>query len=475
LLRVDGDRDGAKRVLTSAVSSADFFERLIENEMVLVRAQCRQLTELGVLSEGESNQRLASCGNLTESALATPLHLFRNFLAYAQTKLPTVWQALADALAKEENRQALAQSALATPLSHLASFLEYAQTKLPTVWHALARELELASNMSVISQIALVTNTVQLTGFLVYATGALPNIAKSLNAALATDFRGQGIQHPRLKSVISVPLRMYEAEAVFGGCGCRDLVEEVARMLIHEADPAKWTVKGIGLAAVSTVLRLGRGADDSKVQRFLETIVTPKWLETNYSKLPPGKIAIALHALWAWTPDFVRKHFHSEALIHRARGLVYNLFRSGSPDRASEPIKLLGACRHFGLDVAHTTRRWPPQAQLTEILRFFESGLGQQHLSSHQILFLIGLREMARHCADSVAAPGDIGERVLALWRATVSPNPNHQMLNAWMIEWLERCAKANWRLLRDNTPVPEPVRPPASCGTVVGSSVDES
>jgi hypothetical protein len=28
------------------------------------------------------------------------------------------------------------------------------------------------------------------------------------------------------------------------------------------------------------------------------------------------------------------------------------------------------------------------------------------------------------------------------------------------MIEWLERCAKANWRLIKDNIPFPEPVAP---------------
>jgi len=194
LLRGNGDRDGAKRVLTSAVSSANAFEQLIENGMVRLRAKCRQLTELGILSEDELNRRLAACENLAESALATPLPFFQDFLEYAQRKLPTVWRALAEALA---------QCALATPLSDLANFLEYTQRKLPTVWQAPAEALAKGENRQTLAQSALATPLSDLANFLEYTQRKLPTVWQALAEALA-----KGENHQTLvQSALATPLR----------------------------------------------------------------------------------------------------------------------------------------------------------------------------------------------------------------------------------------------------------------------------
>jgi hypothetical protein len=288
----------------------------------------------------------------------------------------------------------------------------------------------------------------------------LPNLAKSVNETLAADFRAQGIGHPRLQSALRGSATLYGVEAVLAGCGCLDLVEEKVRVLIRENTPVAWKDKSGGFGLVVTLLRLGRAADEQDIQRFLKTTATTEWLQTNYHKLPPEIIANGLHALWAWTPDFVRKHFQSEALIQRASGLVCNLYRCDIKEQIIQRIQLLGACSHFHLDATQTTRAWLSQVQLDETLQFFDSGLGKQHLNAHQILFFVGLREMIRRQPNQVAVPNEIGDHVLALWRTTVSPNLNHQRLNAWMIEWLERCAKANWQLVKDTIPFPDPVVP---------------
>jgi hypothetical protein len=374
--------------------------------------------------------------------------------------MPKVWQALADALAKEENRVTLAQIALATPLHFLRNFLEYARTPMPKVWQELAAELERAPNVSAICQTALETDSTNLSGFLKYAAYALPNLAKSVNETLAANFRAQGTKHPRLKSVLRDPGRLYEAEAVFAGCGCSDLVEETARTLIREKAPGAWKDKPGAFGIVVTMLKLGRGADEQDIRQFLKTIVTADWLKTNYDKLPPEIIAIGLKTLWSWTPEFVHKHFLCKSLEQRASGLICNLYRCGTKERVIKPIELLGAYSHFRLDATQTTRAWLSQVQFNETLQFFNSGLGQQDLNAHQILFFVGLRELIRRQPHLVSIPSEIGDHVLALWRANVSPNLNHQRLNAWMIEWLERCAKANWQLVKDNIPFPDPVAP---------------
>ena len=193
LLWEDGDRDGAKRVLSSALSSVAAFERLIENGLVRLRPRCRQLTELGVLSEGELNQMLAACGNLAEATLATPLGNLTEFLEYAQVKLPTVWQALADALADEKNRQSLADAALATPLGHLANFLAYAKTPMPTVWQALADALADEKNRQSLADAALATPLGDLANFLAYAKTPMPTVWQALADALADEKNRQSL------------------------------------------------------------------------------------------------------------------------------------------------------------------------------------------------------------------------------------------------------------------------------------------
>ena len=299
------------------------------------------------------------------------------------------------------------------------------------------------------------SDSTHLSGFLTYATASLPDLAKSIKDTLAADFRKQGIEHPRLQQVLRNPRNLIGIEPVLTGCNCQDLIEQVAQLLIREADSAKWLDSKINLNVVSMVLRSGRKADAPDTHRFLQKIVTPAWLEKNYDTLPPRYIALALRALWAWTPDLIGA-FRAEALNRRASGLIWSLHHK-TDEQAIQCIELLGACRLFHVDATKTVHRWPSQPQLNRFLQFFADNLGE-HLRSHQIRFLIGLRELSRRRPDSISIPENIGSQVLARWQTTVSENPNHEMLKAWMVEWLEKCAKANWQLVKDNIPLPQPV-----------------
>jgi hypothetical protein len=64
--------------------------------------------------------------------------------------------------------------------------------------------------------------------------------------------------------------------------------------------------------------------------------------------------------------------------------------------------------------------------------------------------FWLGLRTMARLRDDRVRVPSEHGQRILELWRAGEAETRRLQAFNAWMIEWLEDCAKAGWRLRAD-------------------------
>ena len=73
-----------------------------------------------------------------------------------------------------------------------------------------------------------------------------------------------------------------------------------------------------------------------------------------------------------------------------------------------------------------------------------------------QVQFWLGLREMCRLRIDGVFVAAKHGNAILALWRATHEsmrdqPVPAHvRELNAGMIAWLERCRRADWRLIKD-------------------------
>jgi hypothetical protein len=56
-----------------------------------------------------------------------------------------------------------------------------------------------------------------------------------------------------------------------------------------------------------------------------------------------------------------------------------------------------------------------------------------------------GLREMARLRSDRVSVPAEAGEGVRGLWKVSTPPTERHAAFNAWMLDWLDRCAQAEW------------------------------
>ncbi|MBX7211327.1 MAG: DUF4062 domain-containing protein, partial [Verrucomicrobiaceae bacterium] len=187
LATIQGDHAAAERVLTSAVSNPGAFELLIEHGMVALHTKFRQLTGLAVMSAGEVDQKLATCKNLIDAALATPLGDLASFLEYAPTPMPKVWLALTDALADGKHRQTLVDAALATPMHFLARFLQYAQTSMPKVWLALSDALADENHRQTLVDAALATPLGHLASFLQYAQTPLPKVWQALSDALADE------------------------------------------------------------------------------------------------------------------------------------------------------------------------------------------------------------------------------------------------------------------------------------------------
>jgi hypothetical protein len=59
---------------------------------------------------------------------------------------------------------------------------------------------------------------------------------------------------------------------------------------------------------------------------------------------------------------------------------------------------------------------------------------------------------MSRLRKDRVKIPPEHAEQVLALWRKGETETERQQAFNEWMIAWLERCARAGWALVPDES-----------------------
>jgi hypothetical protein len=71
-----------------------------------------------------------------------------------------------------------------------------------------------------------------------------------------------------------------------------------------------------------------------------------------------------------------------------------------------------------------------------------------------EIQLWLGLQEMARLRSDRVSVPAEAGEGVRGLWKVSTPPTERHAAFNAWMLDWLDRCAQAEWLLLADDVPM---------------------
>jgi hypothetical protein len=115
-------------------------------------------------------------------------------------------------------------------------------------------------------------------------------------------------------------------------------------------------------------------------------------------------------------------------------------------------LQLWGTAGLLSLDVDVESVQWPSSRRCRELLDFARPQ--NESIDLRTIQLWLGLRSMARNRSDTVAAPEQIGNLILELWRETTSGSERQEALNRWMIDWLERCAAADWQILPDATPL---------------------
>ena len=405
LARVQGDQDAAKLVLTCAVSSTDAFERLIEHGMVILHIQCRLLTGLGVMSKGELEPKLAACKSLVDAALVTPLDHLASFLRYAQTAMPQVWQALADALAKHADR--LSQNGKAAAIEALVGFAHHAPTSLLEI--ALRQIAPGHWNLTPVSE------------GLVGATWLARNCANVTRDDLASD---------------------------------------LMTLLLRRANWRDFPTQSGGYAQVCWLLANVPVSAAELVQPFLKTVCIERWLNGAYTTTSCGQLADGLRRL-ALTQTVERcRQFHVQQLGWRLN-LELQRFEMAVPSDRSPIIQFLGCAGLCGWPVSE---RSLDSITLGSLSQLPVSGLAHRpeatEVEDYQLQLWLGLRTFVSITRERLPLPRDTIEKTLKLWRANLgetapTPATAAHRVNQSMVTWLETCSRANPPAL---VPSPEPL-----------------
>ncbi|HYP00123.1 MAG TPA: hypothetical protein VER76_08030 [Pyrinomonadaceae bacterium] len=429
-------------------------------------------------------QRPEGIAALREMALRTPLDLLVNFLVYAQQKLPLAWKALAAEFQRPEGIAALHEMALRAPLNQMASFLGYAERKLPLTWEALAAEFQRPEGIAALCEMALRAPLDQLASLLGFTEQKLPMLGQALTEKLTDPVMIKLLAETAcrtplsnllgfLQTVTFAPTVVFAIDQdqwiksrqegrseqpyyfpaiakVFQRIGRPELSEAPAISLIKDANQQHWRGPGIGLHHLSYVMRLGRAAEAEVMRNFITRVATPTWLKELYSEAPAYGIAAALFGLWGYYEKAVLDHFCIEALKSRVRYELNNLSRMGLED-LSGSLQLLGVSALLGVRVGIFKINWPKVDQVNDLTQLVLPPAETTTIGYITIQLWLGLRVMAGMRPDHIYIQPALGEHVLALWKNSTGNTDKQNELNQWMIEWMQRCAQAEWRLIADH------------------------
>ncbi|MBV2094976.1 MAG: hypothetical protein KUF80_08825 [Candidatus Thiodiazotropha sp. (ex Codakia orbicularis)] len=446
-----GSEDEAREVADQMLSRPECLTDM--GTLNWVQLFLRVLHQLGISLSRDIRTALISSANrqrLAERALETPLGYLANFLGYAAKteQLKDVFAALAEDLAAEKNRERLAERALETPLEHLANFVGYtARTpKLKLVYSTLTEELAKPANRSILAA--------------VLEQQPLEKVVSALSSDAAPDFWiavftaidiGRWAQARRAEATPKVsPFVSFQRMATH--MGRPEFSEAPAQRLIVGSTPEEWHQPGIGLHHLSHVIRLARGVSPVDLERFLDRVATPEWVDFNYEVATTGGLAGALHSFASTLEPDRRRWFQRETLRKRiGRELARRPMHDA--ESLSQALSLCGAATAMGVSIPTTQADWPGTGELADVLDLRAPDLDQTIIGPLQVQLWLGLREMARLSADRLIVSPRHSDCILDLWIATHesesdSQPPRVRALNVEMINWLHQCKAAGWRLV---------------------------
>ena len=173
-------------------------------------------------------------------------------------------------------------------------------------------------------------------------------------------------------------------------------------------------------------------------------------LDNRQHRPPPGALTTALYFAYINGRTFWTKYVQINAL---KEWVVAELPNIDSPNigEVIDVLRLLGCCTLFGLDLKGIRVGWLDEEQLSDIVTFAAPGPDVETIEPYDIQLWLGLHELARLRRDSVQVQAEVGERILSLLANADAASDLQRRLHAWIMDWLQRCAKSDWILVKDS------------------------
>jgi hypothetical protein len=182
--------------------------------------------------------------------------------------------------------------------------------------------------------------------------------------------------------------------------------------------------------------------------RFLDRVLTPRWLEAQYRECGPRTIPHAVLKLVFALPADLHTRLRPWALRARLEsGLA--AMAAGDPRADLDVLRLLGCAAVLEGRPVTRSSAWLSQAGLIDSMEADAITQNREQFGILDGLLWSGMREMARLRSDEVrVSPGE-GELALASWSTLAGPSPFACAYNEAMVAWLEECRNAGWVLAR--------------------------
>ncbi len=433
----------ARSSLTSYALQSPLFQ-LAEDLRQLSIPGLRRVAEEIVRELSLSSNRNA----IAKRASHEPLLSLKTFLEHAREseQLSSMFENLANDLARQDHLAPLAEQALGSPVQVLGDFLSYTARapKLMPVYKGLTAIL---SQPDSLIQLAHLLEVQQLS-----------HVLFALNSNVAAEIWQAAFELIDLERWNQTRLQErrpnIDAFARFQKLAFKrhriELARAPALRLLRGSDSNDWHRRGVHLGQLSHVVRLAKEATFDELDQFLNHIATPEWLDALFNSEQTGGLAGSLQA---FADNLLPKHwelFDRDSLKQR---IVRELNDQSRPQSIDDAFSLLGAAAAMNIRTQLHLINWPSENFLAKLVEKRAPIPDRINIGPLQIQFWLGLREMARVRANQICLPAEQSEQILVLWRAKRDNQvdfqlpPHAQSLNASVIAWLERCQAEGWRL----------------------------
>jgi hypothetical protein len=235
----------------------------------------------------------------------------------------------------------------------------------------------------------------------------------------------------------------------FESGGRPDLCTLLVAPVVQFADPIRWPKEGFQLLVMGSTLRYTRHLRQTEIDRFLESVVTPRWLAAQYEKAINADIlAGGLFDIWTSLTAAQTGRFAIPSLIDRLSREIGILVATPTSTAIGTLFRVMGMLSVYHMPAPPIRFNVSLLVALNDAL--LELPTSDDYMHFREALFWLGLRSMlsAGRLSGAVQLDKRVLQRAQRLW---LSPHPDRSpklvALFAEMQSWFDACRRAGWRL----------------------------